>query len=81
MVPNLGSPDVLGLKLPDAFTISCGGQDFWEMKSWAPKAGDHCDILMNHFRSIFTIMLFKKGLWIDSCMPVSYTHLTLPTKA
>ena len=27
-VPNLVSPDVLGLKLPEAFTTSCAGQDF-----------------------------------------------------
>ena len=31
VVPNLGSPDVLGLELPEAFTISYAGQDFWEL--------------------------------------------------
>ena len=28
VVPNLGSPDVPGLKLPEAFTTSCAGQEF-----------------------------------------------------
>ena len=30
-VPNLGSPDVLGLKLPAAFTTRYAGQDFQEL--------------------------------------------------
>ena len=43
MVPNLGPPDVLGLQLPETFTITSAGQDFWELKSiWRPKVGDHC---------------------------------------
>ena len=43
--PNLGPPDVLGLQLPEAFTTTSAGQDFWELKSkniWRPKVGDHC---------------------------------------
>ena len=32
-VPNLASPDVPGLKLPEAFAISSAGQDLWEFKS------------------------------------------------
>ena len=31
VVPNLGSPDIVGLKFPEAFTTSCAGQDFWEV--------------------------------------------------
>ena len=31
VVPNLGSPDILGLKLPEAFTTSCAGQNIWEL--------------------------------------------------
>ena len=31
LVPNLRSPDVPGLKLPETFTASCAGQDFWEL--------------------------------------------------
>ena len=45
VVPNLGSPDVLGLQLPEAFTTTLAGQDFWELKSkniWRPKVRDHC---------------------------------------
>ena len=45
VVPNLGPPDVLGLQLPEAFTTTSAGQDFWEVKSrniWRPKVGDHC---------------------------------------
>ena len=45
VVPNLGPPDVPVLQLPEAFTITSAGQDFWELKSkniWRPKAGDHC---------------------------------------
>ena len=45
VIPNLGPPDVLGLQLPEAFTINCSRQDFWELKSkniWRPKVGDHC---------------------------------------
>lgn len=30
VVPNLGSPDVIGLRYPKAFALSCAGQDFWE---------------------------------------------------
>ena len=44
MVPNLGPPDVLRLQLPQAFTTTSAGQDFWELKSkniWRPKFGDH----------------------------------------
>ena len=33
MVANFASPDVLGLKLPEAFTTGCAGQDFWELES------------------------------------------------
>ena len=32
VVPNLGPPDVLGLHLPEAFTTTSFGQDFWELK-------------------------------------------------
>ena len=45
VVPNVGPPDVLGLQLPEAFTTTSAGQDFWELKSknfWRPKVGDHC---------------------------------------
>ena len=45
VVPNFGPPDVLGLQLPEAFTTTSAGQDFWELKSkniWKPKVGDHC---------------------------------------
>ena len=31
MVPNLGSPDVLGLKLPEAFATRCAVLDFWKL--------------------------------------------------
>ena len=44
VVPNLGPPDVLGIQLPEAFTTTSTGQDFWELKSkniWRPKVGDH----------------------------------------
>ena len=47
VVPNLGPPDVPGLQLPEAFTTTTAGQDFWELKSkniWRPKVGDHCSI-------------------------------------
>ena len=40
VIPNLGPPDVLGLQLPEAFTNTSAGQDFWELKSkniWRPK--------------------------------------------
>ena len=33
VVPNLGPPDVVGLQLPEAFTTTSAGQDFWELKS------------------------------------------------
>ena len=42
--PNLESTDILGLKLPEALTISYASQDFWESPSkniWGPKAGKH----------------------------------------
>ena len=45
VVPNLGPPDVLELQLPETFTTTSAGQDFWELKSkniWRPKVGDHC---------------------------------------
>ena len=44
MILNLWPPDVLGLQLPEAFTTTSAGQDFWELKSkniWRPKVGDH----------------------------------------
>ena len=44
VVPNLGPPGVLGLQLPEAFTTTSAGQDFWDLKSkniWRPKVGDH----------------------------------------
>ena len=47
VVPNLGPPDVLGLQLPEAFTTTSAGQDFWELKSkniCRPKVGDQCCI-------------------------------------
>ena len=31
VVPNLESADIFGLKLPEAITTSCAGQDFWEL--------------------------------------------------
>ena len=31
VIPNLGSPDVPGLKFPEAFITSYAGQDFWEL--------------------------------------------------
>ena len=31
IVPNLGCPNVLGLKLPVASNINYAGQDFWEL--------------------------------------------------
>ena len=34
MVPDPESPDVLGLQIPEAFTTSCAGQDFWETQGW-----------------------------------------------
>ena len=45
VVPNLGPPDVLRLQLPEAFTTTSAGQDFWELKSkniWRPKVGEQC---------------------------------------
>ena len=33
VVPNLGPPGVLGLQLPESFTTTSAGQDFWELKS------------------------------------------------
>ena len=42
VVPNLGPPDVLGIQLPEAFTTTSAGQDFWELKSkniWAQDWG------------------------------------------
>ena len=44
VILNLGPPDVIGLQLPEAFTTTSAGQDFWELKSkniWMPKVGDH----------------------------------------
>ena len=44
MVSNLGPPDVLRLQLPEAFTATSAGQDFWELKFkniWRDKVGDH----------------------------------------
>ena len=44
VVPKLGPLDVLGLPLPESFTTTLAGQDFWELKSknlWRPKVGDH----------------------------------------
>ena len=43
-IPNLGSPDVLGLQLPEAFIPSCAGQGFWEWQSrniWRLKVGNN----------------------------------------
>ena len=31
MVPNLDSPDGIGLQLPEAFTTTCASQEFWEL--------------------------------------------------
>ena len=42
---NLGPADVLRLQLPEAFTTTSAGQDFWELKSkniWRAKVGHHC---------------------------------------
>ena len=42
LVPNLRSPDVLGLKLTEAFTASWVGQDFRELSPktlWDPRLG------------------------------------------
>ena len=44
VVLSLGPPDILGLQLPEAFTPTSAGEDFWELKSkntWRPKVGDH----------------------------------------
>ena len=32
LVPNLGPPDVLRPQLPEVFTITSAGKDFWELK-------------------------------------------------
>ena len=48
VVSNLGPPDVLGLQLPEAYTATSAGQEFWELKSkniWRPKVEDHCSSL------------------------------------
>ena len=45
VMPNLGPPDVLGLQLPEVFTTTSAGKDFWELKSkniWRAKVGHHC---------------------------------------
>ena len=43
--PTLGLQIFFGPQLPEAFTTTSAGQDFWELKSkdiWRPKVGDHC---------------------------------------
>ena len=76
VVSNLGPPDVFGLQLPKIPAIRGGGEGFWELSSkniWRPKVGNNC----------------CKGHDITTCRKVlevlaesvSYTHLTLPTKA
>ena len=42
VVPSLGSPDVLGIKFPEAFTRSYAGHDSWELSLnniWGPRLG------------------------------------------
>ena len=60
MSPNLGPPDVLGLQLPEAFTTTSAGQDFWELKSkdiWRPKVGDHAVVLNLCYSDVFDLHL------------------------
>ena len=48
MVPILGSPNVLELKLPEAITTSYAGQGFWELQSkefWGTKVGNYWSTL------------------------------------
>ena len=33
VVANLGSPDVLGLQLPEALTSTSSGEGFWKLQS------------------------------------------------
>ena len=43
VVPNLGRPDVLGLRLPEILASKGGGEGFWELSSkniWRPKVGE-----------------------------------------
>ena len=57
VVPNLGSPDILGLKLPEALITSCAGQDFWELQSenvWGLNIGNHWS--RGSFRLLFGIV-------------------------
>ena len=44
VVLKLGSPDVLGLQFPEAFTTCFTGQDFWELhfkNIWGPQFENH----------------------------------------
>ena len=62
VVPNLGPPDVLGLQLPEAYTTTSSGQDFWELKFkniWRPKVEDHC------FREHVTPPVLIKLPWLS----------------
>ena len=44
VIPNLGSPDVFALQLPEILASRGSGEGFWELESkniWRPKVGDH----------------------------------------
>ena len=69
VVSNLGSPDVLGLKLPEAFSTSSAGQDFWELQSkniWELKVENH------RSRGSFTGLRFSHTYEREEgvCLPV-----------
>ena len=67
VVPNLGPPDVLGLQLPEAFTTTSDGQDFWKLNSkniWRPKVGGHYASELKQSSPAKTFMTFlyqRKG--------------------
>ena len=69
--PNLGSSDIFGLKLPEAFTTSCAGQDFWELQSkniWGPKVGNHCyRPMIPNFESPDVLVLKLSEPFTTSC--------------
>ena len=69
MVPNIGPPDVLGPQLPEAFTTTSAGQDFWELKSkniWKPKVGDHCPRGLHRSANSLQVLI-----WFPQAGPVS----------
>ena len=48
VVSNCSPPDVLGLQLPEAFTTTSAGQDFWELKAkniWRAAVRHHCSMM------------------------------------